>query len=57
MGIVSFWGYSWDTNNLQQCEIAYKSLLNEGFSSEELSELDFGELDTNKVECDMYELY
>ena len=44
-----FKDYSWDSSNLQSCKQAFLNLYKEGFSFEELSSLDFGNLDLSGV--------
>jgi hypothetical protein len=49
----NFNGVYWDANDLLQCKQAYKILRMEGFSYEDLSDLNFGNLDVISVEEEM----
>lgn len=49
MNTVEKNGVSWNTDDLFSCKNAFCMLLNMGFSFDELSELDFGNLDLFSV--------
>lgn len=53
MIMENFNGVYWNPNDLLQCKQAYKILRNMGYSYEDLSELDFGNLDIISVEEEM----
>jgi len=49
----NFQGWTWDSEDLQGCKLAFQGLRIEGFSFDVLSKLDFGSLDLSSVEDEL----
>ncbi len=53
--INSYNGWSWNTNDIEQCRNAFWGLLKEGNDESILMELDFGDLDISSVIDEYYD--